>query len=214
MRAAARRAQCLGNLCQLQLALHNYHETFGLLPPAYVADASGQPMHSWRALILPFLEQKSLYDQDDFRDTWNGPNNIKLLDSMPGIFACPTRFSSPTTLITFVAITGPGTMFPGADSVKFADVTDGPNRTLMIAEVDNVAIPWTAPVDLDVRTMSFQINDPKRPGISSKHPNGANICLGESYEFLHNGIKPDALRALTTIAGRDGEGYDDGAQSY
>ncbi len=47
-------------------------------------------------------------------------------------------------------------MFPGTASVRFADVTDGLARTMMIAEVENVDIPWTAPVDLDVRTMSVQ----------------------------------------------------------
>ena len=30
-------------------------------PPAYLADRDGKPMHSWRVLILPFLEQQELY---------------------------------------------------------------------------------------------------------------------------------------------------------
>jgi hypothetical protein len=213
-REAGRRAQCLGNLCHLQLALLNYHEAYGELPPGYVADATGRPMHSWRVLILPFLEQTALYNQYDFREPWNGPNNITLLNRMPLIFSCPSRFSSPTNLTSFVAITGPGTMFPGAASVRFADVTDGPARTLMMVEVNNQNIPWTAPVDLDVRTMSLKVNDPSVPGISSTHPHGAHICLGESRHFLREEVSADALRALITIAGRDGVGYDDGSQSY
>src|SRR5262245_3382414 len=56
-REPARRMQCLNNLKQIALALHNYDATYGSLPPAYIADASGKPMHSWRVLILPFLEQ-------------------------------------------------------------------------------------------------------------------------------------------------------------
>ena len=56
-REAARRAQCLCNLCQIKLAFHNYHSQYGSFPPAYVADANGRPMHSWRVLILPFMEQ-------------------------------------------------------------------------------------------------------------------------------------------------------------
>ncbi len=63
--------------------LHNYHETYKTLPPAYIADANGKPMHSWRMLIMPFMEQSTLYNQYDFSEPWNGPNNIKLLDSMP-----------------------------------------------------------------------------------------------------------------------------------
>jgi hypothetical protein len=44
------------------LAVANYHETYGSYPPAYVADRDGRPMHTWRVLILPFLEQKDLYN--------------------------------------------------------------------------------------------------------------------------------------------------------
>src|SRR5437660_600218 len=81
------------------------------------------------------------------------------LNSMPTVFACPSRSSNPTNLTSYVVITGPGTMFPGALSTKFADVTDGLPNTLLVVEVSNVNIPWTAPQDLDVRTMSFRIND-------------------------------------------------------
>jgi hypothetical protein len=204
-REAARRSQCTCNLCQIKLALHNYHEVYKSLPPAYIADASGTPMHSWRVLILPFMEQSALSNQYDFSEPWNGPNNLKLLKSMPSNFACPSRFSNPTNLTSYVAITGPGTMFPGAGSVKFADITDGLSNTLMVVEVANMNIPWTAPWDHDVRTMSFRINDPKRPSISSNHPGGANIVLGDaSTRFMHESISRDNLRALITIAGGEG----------
>ncbi len=205
-REAARRSQCTCNLCQVKLALHNYHETYGTLPPAYVADAAGRPMHSWRVLILPFLEQQSLYARYNFAEPWDGPNNIKLLNSMPSILACPSRFSeNPTNLTSYVAIAGPGTMFPGAGSVKFADVTDGLPDTLMVVEVANVDIPWTAPVDLDIRTMSMKVNDPKRPAISSRHPGGANVVFGDARTlFLYESIPEESLRALITIAGGEG----------
>ena len=98
--------------CQILLALHNYHSEYNALPPAYVADANGKPMHSWRVLILPYMEQSALYNRYKFNEPWNGPNNITLLNSMPSIFACPSRFSNPTNLTSYVAVTGPGTMFP------------------------------------------------------------------------------------------------------
>jgi hypothetical protein len=204
-REAARRSQCSCNYCQILLALHNYHSQYNVFPPAYVADASGTPMHSWRVLLLPFMEQSGLYSRYNFSEPWNGPNNITLLSSMPNSFACPSRFSSPTNLTSYVAITGPGTMFPGARSTKLDDFTDGKSNTLIIVEVADVNVPWTAPTDLDVRTMSLQINDPKRSGISSKLPGGANVGAADGKtRWARDSVTPGALRALLTIAGGEG----------
>jgi hypothetical protein len=198
----ARRAQCANNLKQIALALVNYHDAFGSLPPAYIADAHGRPMHSWRVLILPFLEQRSLYDQYDFREPWNGPNNSKLLGRMPSAFDCPSRKSHPTGVTSYVAITGPGTMFPGARSSKFTDVRDGLDETAMVVESLSVGMPWTAPIDLGERSMCLRINDPAYVGISSAHPRGANVGFGDaSIRFAHEGMSPDSLRALLTIDG-------------
>ncbi len=55
-REAGRRAWCANNLRQLALALHSYFDDHGHLPPPYIADSQGKPMHSWRVLILPYLE--------------------------------------------------------------------------------------------------------------------------------------------------------------
>lgn len=208
-REAARRAQCSCNYCQILLALHNYHSQYDALPPAYVADATGKPMHSWRVLLLPYVEQTGLYNRYNFNEPWNGPTNIMLLNSMPSTFACPSRFSNPTNLTSYVAVTGPGTMFPGTRSIKLGDVTDGTSNTLMIVEVSNVDIPWTAPVDLDVRTMSWRINDLKHEGISSKHPGGANVGVADGRtRWARDSMTPGNLRAVLTIAGSEGISMD------
>src|SRR5262245_60216991 len=54
-----RRMYCSNNLKQIGLALHNYHDKYGALPPAYTVDEDGKPLHSWRTLILPFMEQQA-----------------------------------------------------------------------------------------------------------------------------------------------------------
>lgn len=206
---AARRAQCFNNLKQIQLALQDYHQLYGVFPPAYVADASGRPMHSWRVLILPLLDRADLYGQYDFAEPWDGPHNIKLLDRMPVVYACPSRPPGPTSITSYLAIGGPGTMFPGTEPVRIADVTDGLENTLVMAEVSNLAIPWTAPVDLDGRTMSLRVKDPARQGISSQHPYGAATAFGDGRVYFWEDVTP-VPRALLTIAGGDAPGKDAG----
>jgi hypothetical protein len=93
-------------------------------------------------------------------------------------------------------------MFPGAESIRLDQVTDDPASTLMLVEVENVRIAWTKPEDLDLRTMSLQINDERKPGISSDHPGGANAAFGNrSYRFLPNSMTASHLRSLLTSSG-------------
>ena len=61
-RESARRMQCSNNLKQVALAMHNYHDTYQSFPPAYTVDADGNKLHSWRTLLLPYIEQAALYD--------------------------------------------------------------------------------------------------------------------------------------------------------
>src|SRR5262245_51620214 len=70
----ARRHRCLSRMCNVCMALQAYatnHE--GQLPPAYITDENGRPMHSWRVLILQYLgdDARALYDKYDFDEPWN-----------------------------------------------------------------------------------------------------------------------------------------------
>ena len=60
-REAARRSQCLNNMKQIGIALHNYHDTYKTLPPSY-ANHDSEPRWGWGTLILPFMEQQPLHD--------------------------------------------------------------------------------------------------------------------------------------------------------
>src|SRR5262245_42706847 len=77
------RSSCKCYLKQFGLALQNYHDTYGSFPPAFVLGPDGRPWHSWRVLILPFMECDPLYREYRFNEPWDGPNNRKLLAKMP-----------------------------------------------------------------------------------------------------------------------------------
>jgi prepilin-type N-terminal cleavage/methylation domain-containing protein/prepilin-type processing-associated H-X9-DG protein len=61
-REAARRMKCQNNLKQLALAAHNYTDVVGVYPSAGISTNET----SWMVHILPFIEQKNLYDQFNF----------------------------------------------------------------------------------------------------------------------------------------------------
>ena len=64
---AARRSHCTNNLKQLGIATHNFHDTYGFLPPAFIGDNSDTPngWATWGALVLPFIEGGNQYEKWD-----------------------------------------------------------------------------------------------------------------------------------------------------
>ncbi len=73
-RAAARRLQCVNNLRQIGLALHNYHDAKGQLPRIELdwKTLPGNNINewSWRTDILPFLEMQANYDLINFDEVY------------------------------------------------------------------------------------------------------------------------------------------------
>ncbi len=65
-REAARRLQCSNNLKQIGLALLNYENTHGVLPPGgMMSPTNGAYGSSWIVRILPYIEQQNIYNQLD-----------------------------------------------------------------------------------------------------------------------------------------------------
>ena len=80
-------------------------------------------MHSWRVLILPFLDQNELYGSYRFDEPWNGPNNSKLHDVIVDVFRCPEDHGrSKSNQTSYVAVVGPETIWPGDHGVRVDEV--------------------------------------------------------------------------------------------
>jgi prepilin-type N-terminal cleavage/methylation domain-containing protein len=119
-REAARRSQCSNNLKQLGLALLHYHDTFKVFPPRRGGTAGGgnttrfdgnYDRLSAFVVLLPFYEQKNLYDQiaaGNVRDTngnliwtggpapWYNNNNWQPWRTQVQLILCPSDKITPT----------------------------------------------------------------------------------------------------------------------
>jgi len=188
-------------------ALAQYHQVYGAYPPAYVADATGKPMHSWRVLILPWLSYSKLYNQYNFSEPWDGPNNSKLISSMPYDFDCPNHPActpgsslSRSTCTRYLAIVGPETAFPGGRPASVADFRGVEDKAIMIAEVSNIDIAWTEPRDLNVDRMVFRVNDPSPNAISSMDDEGPAVVSADgTRKRLDRKLSPETLKAMLKI---------------
>jgi len=86
VREAANRMACQNNLKQIDLALHNHHDTNKKLPMGH-SGRNGVNTPNWRVLILPYLEQKGVYDQISPTDAYNAAVLTSLV--LP-IWKCPS----------------------------------------------------------------------------------------------------------------------------
>jgi type II secretory pathway pseudopilin PulG len=204
-REPARRGMCSNNLKQIAIALHNYESEYGCLPPAYTVDAAGKPLHSWRTLILPFNEQKPLYDKIDLSKPWDDPANKIAFETRLPTYRCPSG-DVPEGHTTYLAVAAPGGCFQGAEPRKLAEITDSHDRTMIVIEVSaEHAVHWMSPSDATAELILNRAAEDK-----PSHPSGSHAVSVSGYvTFLPASTPPDTLRALISIAGSD----DDVAQA-
>ncbi len=198
----ARRIQCADNIKQIMLALHIYHDAYGSFPPAYVADEDGQPTHSWRVLILPFLGHQELYEKYDFSQPWDSPNNSMLARPIPDYFYCPADTTKRATDTSYVLITGDGSAWPDDHAPGRDEITDDLEQTIALVEVVNSGIHWMEPRDLPLSEALRGINAKAGLSISSRHRSGVQVGRADgSVWFLSDDTSPQQLQAMLTPDG-------------
>ena len=163
-RAAARRTQCINNLKQLSLAMHNYHGANNQLPLGAYSCCWG----TWQIQVLPFVEEaqsNAEYDHtmklnwDDRSSMYSAPKNRPIVTRRFDILQCPsdgqTSHFGGITSHNYVANFGNtthyhheefndlvfgGAPFYGTESLddlrfgEFKKITDGLSKTLMLSE--------------------------------------------------------------------------------
>lgn len=197
-REAARRAQCVNNLKQIGLAMHNFHSANDRFVPAAIKDKNGKPLLSWRVAILPYIEHQALYAKFHLDEPWDSPNNKALLNEMPPAYRCPSAVATDPTLTNYQVYVGPGSMFENPDGVGLSSVTDGTMNTILVVET-KTGVPWTKPEDIDYTPLAPVVMP------SSSHPGGANaLFVDGSVRFLKIvTLSEQSLRALITRNGNE-----------
>jgi prepilin-type N-terminal cleavage/methylation domain-containing protein/prepilin-type processing-associated H-X9-DG protein len=130
-REAARRTQCTNNLKQIGLAVLNYENALGELPPGGLTPRGGSYGHSWWVRILPYCEQSNVYERFDQRAAntgWLGftnphPNRDLLRNLSFPFMYCPSS-SLPKFVLTVPEHSQSNVMSPTYTGVSGA--TDHP----------------------------------------------------------------------------------------
>jgi hypothetical protein len=210
-RFAVRKMSCTDKIRQIVIAIHVYHDVHDAFPPLYTVDKDGKPLHSWRVLLLPFLEQTALYDAIRHDEPWDSEHNKQFHDMILDVYRCPNNPNvAGKANCHYSVIAGEG-FRPAVDATtrhwnNFAHITDGTSNTLAIIEVKE-PFCWMDPTaDVTLEQLLKGINaEGGRAG--STHPGGCNIGLFDASvrflpltidtETLQNLAKPNSGKAIT-----------------
>ncbi len=204
-RARIDQQTCHDNLRRIGLALRAYEAAHGTLPPAYIPDENGKPKHSWRVLLLPFLNEQALYARYDFNEPWDGPNNMQFTRRMPAVYGCPSDpDTTPHGETSYMVIQGSQTFFPGAASTSLKQGQDDPATSILVVETQAIGVTWLEPRDLSADRMQFLINGGVGHEIGSHHHEGAHALMADgTVVFLSDSTPADFVEGMTTISGQE-----------
>lgn len=101
--AARRRIQCVNQLEQLGLAVHNYEGVAGALPLSVVLSGQGNAVSWWggwsvHGRVLPFLEQGAAFNAINFSITYSPPQNTTVMGTSVAGFVCPSEIQPQARL--------------------------------------------------------------------------------------------------------------------
>ena len=145
-RQSARTMQTMNNYKEIGLAMLNFESISRSLPPAYMVDDEGKPLHSWRVLILPFVGELDLYEKIRLDEPWDSEWNRQFHDQCPKVYQ--SVFNPSKTDAVVGVVVGDGTMFPpatekGKTGIGLEKVTDGLSNTIMLVPCKPVC--WMDP---------------------------------------------------------------------
>ena len=138
-REASRQSQCLNNLKQIGVGLHNHHTARECFPGT--TSGSGA-VHYWTAQLLPYLDENPLAGVYDYKVAWNNINNRDAVQSVLKFMSCPSTPGGPLQHPKFKT----GTPSWSAVAADYAGST-GPSSRLWSVAPATVSTPQPANID-------------------------------------------------------------------
>lgn len=156
VRLAADYMLSASNMRQCIIAMHNYHNDFNKMPEVMTMK-DGKPMHSWRVMMLPYLEHDQLFKQINMNEPWDSDANKKVFESveMPKIYAHPGKKDGDTKMTYYkVFFSKPGVTpragFTLGKPMTLGQMTvkDGTSNTIAMIEAGPPVL-WYKPDDIE-----------------------------------------------------------------
>ncbi len=205
LRESEARVASTNDLKNIALAMHNYYGANKHFPLPASRGPDGQPLLSWRVLILPYLGQGALFKRFHLDEPWDSPHNRTLIDDVPSVYRLPLS-KTEGGRTNYLLPVGNGAVFDAEKPTAFNDIKDGASNTIMVVTVDDrQAVIWTRPDD-----WPFDPKDPaKGLGRFFGGSSSAALCDGSVswFKWPQNAKDVAALRAMFTRAGGERIGW-------
>lgn len=200
-REAAKRMSCTGQMKQMLLGFHNYFDQYGCFPPAYTMDESGKPLHSWRVLILPNLEQNAIYEKIRLDEPWDSEYNCQFHSEAPSIYQCPSANAAHEKTVPvqggcfYSVIDGEEAAFFGSQTKSMPPTTSLQNIIFIVER--RIPVNWMDPsreITFEAACKGINVD---AMGISSYHSGGVNVGMGDyNIRFISDSIDSETLRTM------------------
>jgi type II secretory pathway pseudopilin PulG len=203
-REAARRVRTMNQLEVVGMALQAYASTTGNeeLPPQFLASADGKPLLSWRVLILPHLEEAALYERFKRDEPWDSPHNRQLIANMPDMFGSPNDSENDGTRTSIVAVSGPGTPWPGAKAHSLSDVRNAQGNKILLVVLADTGIVWTEPRDVTMDQLKNILEGPEQGGPRLPSVRGMLCLFADMHvEMLPSDTPWETIEGMLTSGG-------------
>ncbi|MDZ7616512.1 MAG: DUF1559 domain-containing protein, partial [Patescibacteria group bacterium] len=155
-------------------------------------DGKGNPLHSWRVLLLPYLGHQGLYEKLRLDEPWDSEHNRQFHGEDLAVYRCPSDPVAGPGQATYSVVVGPDVAFQAGQGKRLADVgSHGADLILLVERMEPVG--WMEPAqeitqaDADLGARS--ILDDSSSGLE---PIGSHHWGGN-----HSGFRSGGVRSLS-----------------